>query len=143
MEGNNEVRIDGATEPTLDYLGTEDAFGFSWGFREAFIGARNGIPFVQHRDPALLSVYRFRDNDAIRFEESYDLRIDWTNEFRSALFQQRIAPLNRGRDWLPPDRAEGGGWIDYATTFYWYADEVDHEARPLPALQERVAEVLT
>jgi DUF2961 family protein len=143
MEGNNELRIDGATEPTIDYLGTEDAFGFSWGFQEAFAGLRNGIPFVQHRDPALLSVYRFRDNDAIRFEESLDLRIDWTNEFRSPLFHDRVAKrFPSSFRWLPPGRDEGGGSVDYATTFYWYADAPAHESAPLPSLDERVAVVL-
>jgi hypothetical protein len=143
MEGNNEVRIDGSAEPSMDYLGTEDAFGFSWGFQDAFIGHRNGIPFVQHRDPALLSVYRFRDADAIRFDDSYDLRIDWTNEFRSPLFQERVAKRFPNFRWLPPARdEEGGGFVDYATTFYWYADAPDHEAAPLPDLADRVAVVL-
>lgn len=144
MEGNNEVRIDGSADPSIDYLGTEDAFGFSWGFQDRFIGQRNGIPFVQHRDPALLSVYRFRDADAIRFEESYDLRIDWTNEFRSPLFQERVAKRFPAFRWLPPGRDEdGGGCVDYATTFYWYADAPEHTAEPLPSVADRVAVVLS
>ncbi len=144
MEGNNEVRIDGSAEPSIDYLGTEDAFGFSWGFQDAFIGLRNGIPFVQHRDPALLSVYRFRDADAIRFDESYDLRIDWTNEFRSPMFRERVAARFPSFRWLPPARDEaGGGCVDYATTFYWYADSPVHGPEVLAPLADRVSVVLS
>lgn len=142
MEGNNEFRIDGADEPSVNYLGTEDSFGFSWGFGEPFAGTYCGMPFLQHRDPSLVSLYRFRGADAIPFRSSLDLRINWRNEFRSALFEQRIAPLIRAHEWLPPDRGEGGGWVDYATTFYWYAPQADHGPQSLPPLSERVVQVL-
>jgi hypothetical protein len=142
MEGNNEFRIDGEEEPSLNYLGTEDAFGFAFGFQEPFAGTYSGIPFVQERDPALLSVYRFRAADAIPFRQSLDLRVNWRNEFRSPLFEERIVPLNKGRDWLPPDRSEGGGWVDYATTFYWYAEAIEDGTPRLPELTDRVAPVL-
>ena len=57
MEGNNEVHVDG-DERRLDYLGTEDSFTFSWGFRNQFAGVRAGMPFIQFNDTvSLLSIY--------------------------------------------------------------------------------------
>lgn len=142
MEGNNELRVDGEARPAADYLGTEDSFGFSWGFQRPFTGLYNGINFVQNSGPALLSLYRFRDRNAVRFSRSLDLRVDWTNEFRSERFQRAIRPFMPGREFLPRPRAEGRGWVDYATTFYWYQQHVGHPHDPLPPLDERAADVL-
>ena len=49
MEGNNEIDIDGR-ERQIDYLGTEDSFTFSWGFRETFAAARAGMTLVELGD---------------------------------------------------------------------------------------------
>lgn len=133
MEGNNEVRLDGETTPRADYLGTEDSFGFSWGFRQPFTGLYNGINFVQHENPCLLSIYRFRASNPLRFCESLEWRVNWSHEWRhNADFQRRIAALH----------AEGKGWVDYATTFYWYQEAVGFEHAPLLPLSERVQTVL-
>lgn len=140
MEGNNHYEIDGAL--AMDVLGTEDAFGFSWGFQHPFAGLRAGITHVSERDPTQVAMYRFRDADAITFDESFAVTIDWTTEFRSELFEQRVVPLVPDRVWLPPDRSEGRGWIDYATTTYWYAAAPGHEHEPLPPLPERTRQVL-
>jgi hypothetical protein len=133
MEGNNEVRIDGEEEPRADYLGTEDSFGFSWGFRQPFIGLYNGINFVQNDTPSMLSIFRFHGENAIRFNKSLDLRVDWSNEFKgNEAFQKKLAEVY----------AKNGGWIDYATTYYWYQKAVGYEHEPLLSLEERVKEIL-
>ncbi len=128
MEGNNEFRIDGETRPSADYLGTECAFGFCWGFPRVFSSLRHGINFVQREHPSLLSVYRFRDRNAIGFKKSLDLRINWTHEFRNnASFQKEMAERHE----------QGGGLIDYATTFYWYQNHIGHDHAAMPAVEDR------
>jgi len=133
MEGNNEIRLDGEEEPRADYLGTEDSFGFSWGYRQPFIGVYNGINFVQHETPSLLNIYRFRGTNVVRFAKSFDLRIDWSNEWTAhERFQQEIAGLH----------SKGRGWIDYATTYYWYQQRVGYKHEDLISLAERAKPIL-
>jgi hypothetical protein len=38
--------------------------------------------------------------------------------------------------------ADGGGWVDYATTYYWYQETVGFEHAPLLPLAERVKTLL-
>jgi hypothetical protein len=129
MEGNQEIRIDGEDEPSYDYLGTEDAFGFSWGFESPFIGLRSGINFIHHRNPSLLSVYRFRFDNPIPFSRRFELRTNWRYEFgREA---QRYLPRRPGR-----------GWVDYATTMLWYQRQPGFDHEPLPDLAARTATVM-
>jgi len=133
MEGNNEVRIDGEDKPRVDYLGTEDSFGFSWGFQRVFKGLYNGMNFVHLAKPSLLSIYRFRGNNTIGFNKSLDFRINWTNDFTDKkIFLKRISRLN----------SKGRGWIDYATTYYWYQNTVGYEHEPLMPLNERIKLIL-
>jgi hypothetical protein len=133
MEGNNEVRIDGEPDPRADYLGSEDSFGFSWGFQRLFTGQCAGINYVQNQTPSQLSIFRFHAANAIRFTRSLDWRVDWSHEFRTnADFQRRLAER----------REAGHGWVDYATTWYWYQQAPGFAHTPLPDLEQRVAEVL-
>ena len=128
MEGNNEVRIDGETRPRADYLGTEDSFAFSWGFRKTHGGLYNGMNYIQSETPSMLSIYRFRDANAVRFNQSLDWRVNWSHEWtRNTEFQQQIEAM----------RMADRGWVDYATTFYWYQDHVGYEHQPMPNLEER------
>lgn len=128
-EGNNEVRIDGAERPTIDYLGSEDSFGFSFGFRDTYAGPYSGINYQQRATPSMLSIYRFFHNNVIRFNKSLDWRINWSYEWtRNAEFQSKLQALNDG------DRC----WIDYATTFYWYQEAVGFAHKPLPDVEDRI-----
>ena len=128
MEGNNEVRIDGEIRPSVDYLGTEDSFAFSWGFRKTHSGLYNGMNYIKSEVPCMLSIYRFRDSNAIRFAQSIDWRVNWSYELtKNDEFQKRIESM----------RKEDRGWVDYATTFYWYQNTVGHHHRDLLNLEER------
>ncbi|MHC4608520.1 MAG: DUF2961 domain-containing protein [Planctomycetota bacterium] len=110
MEGNNEVDIDG-TERAIDYLGTEDSFTFSWGFREPFAGLRAGMPLIRKEKTHLLSLYRFHNHMPIRFKRHLRWNINWKHE---KIFTSRP-------EW--PKTVSGGGcWVDYATVYYWYQD---------------------
>jgi hypothetical protein len=120
MEGNVEHRIDGEEKPSIDYLGTEDSFGFSWGFRETCCGLRSGINYLQTAEfPNELSIYRFRDQNPISFERSLDVRINWQHEF--TLGKRNYNTFLRRRVWEASQK--GGAWVDYATTYYWYQAE--------------------
>jgi hypothetical protein len=93
MEGNPEHRVDGETEPSVNYLGSEDSFDFSWGWSRLFNGYKNGTNYLSWLPPeqpahgeskppneTRLSVYRFRDRDVVRFQKSLELTINWTKE---------------------------------------------------------------
>lgn len=133
MEGNNEYRIDNQPDPVADYLGTEDSFGFSWGFRSEFHGLYNGINHVHRPTPSTMSLYRFHGANTIPFAESIDLRINWSHEWlANEMFQKDMSALV----------AANGGWVDYATTYYWYQQTPGHEHKPMGSLEERTATIL-
>jgi hypothetical protein len=136
MEGNNEFRIDGEEKPRLDYLGTEDSFGFSWGFQKEFAGLYNGMNYIKsdtQSHTCQLSIYRFLGSNVIRFNNSLDLRLDWTFEFRdNEEFHRKNAEIC----------ARGGGWVDFATTYYWYQQNVGHEHAQQVSLEDRCKPVL-
>ena len=118
MEGNNEVGIDGR-ERALDYLGSEDSFTFSWGFRKPFTGRLAGMPLVElgeNGQPSSLSIYRFHGHMPIRFQESLSWRINWSQE--KHMHSQK--EFQEGQYRISSD--QGNGWVDYATVFYWYQD---------------------
>lgn len=107
MEGDNEVDIDGR-ERVINYMGTEDSFTFSWGFRHLFSGQRAGMTLIDKGQPSRLSVYRFHDHMPIRFKRSLRWTITWQHEL-----------LDDPR-WQIDPAWHTGGPVDYATAFYWY-----------------------
>lgn len=130
MEGNNEIDIDGE-ERRIDYLGTEDSFGFSWGFQRHFSGLRQGMPLVDMGETARLSIYRFHDHMPLRFNNSLQWRINWQYEHS----------FNKNPDWKEKHDAvveRDGAWVDLATVHYWYSSEPGgHDHGAMPSLEER------
>jgi len=137
MEGNNEYRVDGEGEPSINYLGSECAFNFGWGWRTVFSGYKVGVNF---RDPkpgeSAVSTFRFRDRDVIRFREKLGLTVNWSEEFKT------IPALKAFRERVRKRNAEGGGWVDYSETTYWYSLRPDGSGVPLPPLSERIKPLL-
>ena len=89
--------------------------------------------FISQAKPALVSIYRFRGNNTIGFNKSLDLRINWANDYTDKkLFLKRISKIN----------SKNRGWIDYATTYYWYQNTVGYEHEPLMPLNERIKLIL-
>ena len=140
MEGNNEIAIDGR-ERALDYLGSEDSFTFSWGFRKTFAGRSAGMPLVEPGGdgaPSSLSIFRFHDRMPIRFRRSIRWGINWSQE--KHMFAQR--EFMEGE--YKASREHGRCWVDYATVFYWYQDSPGGYAHaPLESVAERQAPMLT
>jgi len=133
MEANNEYRIDGEETPSLNYLGTEDSFSFSWGFQKEYTGPYAGMNFIKC-DPSthhsLLSIYRFMENNVIRFQKSLELTINWSQEayfFVNESFMNTMAELEKSNR----------GWIDYAMTSYWYQKEIGYPHKPMLLTEER------
>ncbi len=127
MEGNNEIDIDGK-ERAIDYLGTEDSFTFSWGFRETFAGLRAGMPHVALGDRNSLSIYRFHDHMPLRFTKSLEWRINWQHE----------TGMLGMREVLRKAAERGGCMVDYATVHYWYQDDPGgYQHQPLPEVNLR------
>jgi hypothetical protein len=151
MEGNNEFRVDEDTEPSINYLGSEDSFNFSWGWHHPFDGYKVGINYLSFRfdqakvifededkDGKLsrLSTYRFRDRDAIHFDHTMELTVNWTKEFRfSPAF---LAKLDKIRE----RNHQGAGWVDYAVTPYWYSSDPKGRGLAMPPIGERLKPVL-
>lgn len=140
MEGNCEHRIDGEEKPSIDYLGTEDSFCFSWGFREEFCGLYTGINHLQVENlPYELSIYRFRDRNPIIFDRGLDITINWKHEF-----------TNGRRDYNSPARertwkaiGDNGGQVQYSTNFYWYQTTIGFDHPRMPSLEARTADLET
>lgn len=133
MEGNVGVRVDGHSHPVADYLGSEDSFGFSWGFQSTFAGLHNGLTYIRPEKPAQIIAYRFRDRNVIPFDKSLDVRVDWTHEWRTnAEFQAKMKTISTA----------GGGIVDYATVWYWYQDRPGFEHGSLLPCEDRVRCVL-
>ncbi len=136
MEGNNEYRIDGEKEPSLDYLGTEDSFGFAWGFRKTFCGLHSGINYVQNEElPLQLSIYRFRDQNPVIFNKSLDLQINWKHEFTNG--RRNYQSMPRKIVWQAIDN--GGGWVEYTTTHYWYQFSIGFDHSEMPSYEQRTS----
>ncbi len=138
MEGNNQYQADGEAEASIQYLGSEDSFNFSWGWRGLFNGRKIGINQIVNKkgEETALSTYRFRDRDVIRFGDDLRLTIDWTSEFRG---------LPQVHDFLEKVRKrkqEGGNWVEYAVTTYWYAADPAGAGVTLPAVEERLQPLL-
>jgi hypothetical protein len=151
MEGNNEFRVDAESEPSINYLGSEDSFSFSWGWHHLFDGHKVGINYLSFRSDlgklifedgpkdsklSRLSTYRFRDRDAIHFEHALELTVNWTKEFRFS--PGVLTTLDKIRD----RNRQGAGWVDYAVTPYWYSSDSRGRGLAMPPIGERLKTVL-
>ena len=86
-EGNNEFYLDDENQPSLEYLGTEDCFGFSWGFSQTESDSYSAIIKKEAlaNNGARIGLIRCRDNDRISFKESCKVVLDYTHEINPTL----------------------------------------------------------
>ena len=157
-EANNEVRIDGQQDapppgpyekgrgPAYDYLGSEDSFGFAWGFPKVFCGPWNGITFLQRREAGksqLMSVYRFHGTNPIRFSKSLDWSLNWVREGLGQAYRPEFRePALKVRSDVAERAQQNGAWADYATVFYWYQSHVGYAHADLGPVERRAAELI-
>jgi len=86
-EANQELYLDGSTTPQMEYLGSEDLYGFSWGMG-------GGVQSDQYaaitrvdrwKSGGLFTMLRCRTADRIRFGASCRWIINYQQEFFSSL----------------------------------------------------------
>ncbi len=84
-EANVEFYLDGDTTPTVQYLGNEDLYGFSWGFKSLQSEYLCAIIHKEHLNPgARIGILRCREDDAIRYAKSCKVVMDYTQDYFSA-----------------------------------------------------------
>ena len=92
-EGDHQIFLDGDTEPTLNYLGSEDAYGFSWGFQHGVQwDGRCAIVKLENLKPSgsRVAALRCRVDDAIRFQKSCRWVLTYDNDPHAA---RNLGPL--------------------------------------------------
>lgn len=108
-EGNDEFYVDGQTEPSCNYLGTEDFFGFSWNWRKLWYDNYSGTTYLSDDGATKLACYRFLLNDPVRFSECLKVQINYRNEVDNE-------PLKKAKE-------EGNGDVRFGIVSYWYQRE--------------------
>jgi hypothetical protein len=86
-EGNQELYLDGSETPQMEYLGTEDMYGFSWGMGGGIQSDSYAAIIRMDRWKAggLFAMLRCRGTDKINFETSCRWVLDYQQEYFSAL----------------------------------------------------------
>lgn len=83
-EADQMLYLDGDTAPTLNYLGTEDVYGISWGFMKGGIQSDNWSAIIRLEDlkptGARVAMLRCRTTDAISFQKSCKWILTWAND---------------------------------------------------------------
>lgn len=84
LEGNEQIYVDGDTEPTWEGTGTEDFFNGAWYF-SAGVNSRplHGLPHIDEGPPPRMAAYRYLVPDRIAFRES--LRFDMQHGSRNSV----------------------------------------------------------
>ena len=110
-EGNQEFYLDGGAEPALEYLGTEDLYGFSWGFKEIQSDFYTAI--LKRQDlpggGARIALLRNRAGDRIHFRRSCKLVLNYTHDADC-----KINPRVRQAE------EKGGILAPFRSCVYWY-----------------------
>lgn len=107
-EGNDEIYLDGDELPTLEYLGTEDLYGFSWGFHGTQYDGRVAILKREElpQGGARIAILRTREADRILFRRSCRMVLNYQNERTQGTIDAR---------------AKGGVPAEYRSCVYYYA----------------------
>jgi hypothetical protein len=86
-EANQEVYLDGSATPQMEYLGSEDLYGFSWGMGGGIQSDHYAAITRMDRwkSGGLFTMLRCRTADRIRFESGCRWVINYQQEFFSAL----------------------------------------------------------
>jgi hypothetical protein len=119
VDENEKFFIDGEQEPSVEFQGLEDSFGFSWGFppKESQFPLTGYFPLKQGA-----CAYRFFVQDAISFQKSLRVTIGFGKRENPIFFRLYSKPVNK---------------LAFSSTVYWYQVE-PHAAWPaLPPAAER------
>ena len=86
-EANQELYLDGSAVPQMEYLGSEDLYGFSWGMGGGIQSDHYAAITRMDRwkSGGLFTMLRCRTADRVRFESSCRWVINYQQEFFSSL----------------------------------------------------------
>jgi len=119
VDENEKFYVDGEAEPSVEFQGLEDSFGFSWGFppTENLFPLTGYFPFKEGA-----AAYRFFTSDAIRFEKSLKVAIGFgKNEDPS--FRRQFSGA--------------GNELEFSSTCYWYQAENHAEFPQMLPVEQR------
>jgi hypothetical protein len=104
VDENEKFYLDGESEPSVEFQGLEDSFGFSWAFPEtqSMFPLTGYFPFYGGA-----CCYRFFTSDAITFQKSLRLEIGF-GKLEGGYVTEFSKPENR---------------MQISTTAYWYQTE--------------------
>lgn len=115
-EANQEFYIDGEETPSLEYLGTEDLYGHSWGLGVVSCDGYAGILLSHPSDTRTeVDMCRCRTVDSVGFAKSLKLKMDYSADYFS---KTSTNPLLRQGVFAPRERISFD--IDYKSCLYYY-----------------------
>ena len=119
VDENEKFYIDGEKEPSVEFQGLEDAFGFSWGFppTPSQFPLTGWFPFYKGA-----CAYRFFVQDAISFDKSLSMKIGFGKLDLPVWAETYAKPENS---------------LQFSSTAYWYQLEPHSPMPPLPPAAQR------
>ena len=118
VDENVKFYVDGEKNPSVEWQGLEDAFGFSWGFPEQ----ANNFPYTGYQPYYNgAAAYRFTLNDRISFKKSLRMAVGFAY-IESEIF----------KDFAKPENA-----LELSSVAYWYQKEPHKAFTPLLSRRER------
>lgn len=117
-EANCEFYFGQETTPACEYLGVEDLYGYSWGFKQLHSDGFAAILRKEALSPgARIAMLRCREEDAVRYPDGCRVVMDYSQEYFSPLSHNPIHtqhPVFASRRRYDAD-------IQYTTCWYYYA----------------------
>ena len=119
VDENVKFYVDGESEPSIEWQGIEDAFGFSWGFpTEA-----NSFPYTGYQPYYNgAAAYRFTLNDRISFKKSLRMTVGFGKNEHPTFREQFSKPENP---------------LQFSSVAYWYQTEPHKTFAPLLSARDR------
>jgi hypothetical protein len=123
-EGNDKFYVDGAQRPTIEGTGSEDYFCGAWDFQHAFWNPFNGVPYYDKGEKRgiMNTCYRWHIQDPVPFRNS----LRFTIEHGSSGPNNDRRPLRN----------------HYSSVAFYYLDNPEGDAPPLPPFKERIPQLL-
>ena len=125
VDENVNFYIDGETEPSIEWQGLEDAFGFSWGFPEQ----ANGFPYTGYQPYYNgAAAYRFNVSERIAFNKSVRMSVGFgknENPLFRELFSKPEYPF------------------ELSSVAYWYQKEPHSQFYPILSASKRAPRLIS
>lgn len=119
VDENEKFYVDGEKEPSIEWQGLEDSFGYSWGFPEQ----ANSFPYTGYQpyNGNGAAAFRFCINDQISFSKSIRFTVGFGKE---ELKGWKAAFPNQ-----PP--------MQFSSVAYWYQTEPHRQFEPMADSRDR------